>query len=335
MTYYSQEASNYLPSHGPGSMTTHYQNADGGYPQLPELEVAPGGWRPREVQGNETVQNQMTDGIDQNSRYIQLARQMAQQQANRQGRMFSGIASGQAERAAIQAYLPIAQQDAAWFGQTARDNMSAENEYLRQQAELANRMQISAASNSTQYGIAELNQRAAMEQLRAQQEFNREITLGERDWRTGERIGGQEFAAGQAGMDRDWRSGERVAGEEFKREGWRWQADQAGIERDWRTGERVSEQDWRAGESLADRDFRAGQSDIDRRYNRENLYFQWMDNWNARGQQMEANIWQNPNLTPQQQQAAATNFRAWWSAQQQTLERMWQSPMPDIFRWGG
>lgn len=77
---------------------------------------------------NQLVSNQLTDLTRGNSKYIQDARQQALEQSARSGLMTSSIAAGNATRAAIQAALPIAQQDAARFGSVADQNMAATNQ---------------------------------------------------------------------------------------------------------------------------------------------------------------------------------------------------------------
>jgi hypothetical protein len=81
----------------------------------------------RTVQDNETVNKQLTDLTAGDSKYIGVARQNAANAASRQGMMTSSMAAGNAERAAIEAALPIAQQDASTYAKTAADNMAAQN----------------------------------------------------------------------------------------------------------------------------------------------------------------------------------------------------------------
>jgi hypothetical protein len=81
------------------------------------------------VQGGETVEGRMTGLIDQNSRYMQQARDNAAQQANRRGLINSSIAAGAGEEAAIKSALPIAQQDAQTFYDQAKTNQSAINQF--------------------------------------------------------------------------------------------------------------------------------------------------------------------------------------------------------------
>lgn len=82
----------------------------------------------RNVGAQETVQSQLNDITAGGSKYIQQARQGAATAASNRGMMMSTMAAGSGERAAIEAAMPIAQQDAQTYGRTASENMSAENQ---------------------------------------------------------------------------------------------------------------------------------------------------------------------------------------------------------------
>lgn len=82
----------------------------------------------QQVQDNQLTSNQLTDLTSGNSKYIQDARQTGAEQAAKSGLMTSSIAAGNAERAAVQAAEPIAQADAARYGQVADENQSAQNQ---------------------------------------------------------------------------------------------------------------------------------------------------------------------------------------------------------------
>lgn len=68
-----------------------------------------------EVTGNELVSNQLNNLISKNNPYIQRARAGAMNTANSRGLLNSSIAAGSGEAAAIDAALPIAQQDASTY----------------------------------------------------------------------------------------------------------------------------------------------------------------------------------------------------------------------------
>lgn len=83
--------------------------------------------RTREVQDNERVSSQLSRLLSGDSAYIGNARRAGANTAAARGLASSGMAAGNAQAAAIDAGLPIAAQDAAWYGRTAADNMDAEN----------------------------------------------------------------------------------------------------------------------------------------------------------------------------------------------------------------
>lgn len=79
------------------------------------------------VGSQSTVQGQLLGLISSGSKYLEQARKNAAQSANARGMLNSAFAAGAGERAAIQAALPIAQQDAATFNQRDIANMDAMN----------------------------------------------------------------------------------------------------------------------------------------------------------------------------------------------------------------
>lgn len=80
-------------------------------------------------QPTDTVSGQLTTLLDKNSPYIQQARNMAARQANSRGLINSSIAAGAGEEAAINAALPIAQQDATTYLNQGQTNQAAENRF--------------------------------------------------------------------------------------------------------------------------------------------------------------------------------------------------------------
>lgn len=73
---------------------------------------------PREVTAPETVSGQLTNLLNQDNPYITSARNRGMETANSRGLINSSIAAGTAERAAIDAALPVAQQDASVSAQS-------------------------------------------------------------------------------------------------------------------------------------------------------------------------------------------------------------------------
>ena len=91
----------------------------------------PGNVQPvlRDVQKDDTVEHRLTGLIDDNSKYIQQARDNSAQQANRRGLINSSIAAGAGQKAAIESALPIAQQDAQTYYDQGKTNQSAQNTF--------------------------------------------------------------------------------------------------------------------------------------------------------------------------------------------------------------
>lgn len=83
-------------------------------------------------------------------------------------------------------------------------------------------------------------------QFEAEQTARTTEANADRTYRTQERVGSQDFTAGQNREDRAYRTGESQA------------------ERVFRTGERIGSQDFTAGQNTQDRDFRQGESTLER-----------------------------------------------------------------------
>ncbi len=79
----------------------------------------------------DTVAGQLNSLTAQSSPYIQQAREGAKRQANSRGLINSSIAAGSGEAAAINAAMPIAQQDASTYSQQRLQNQQAENTFLQ------------------------------------------------------------------------------------------------------------------------------------------------------------------------------------------------------------
>jgi len=85
----------------------------------------------RTVDEDQTVLGRISKTLSTDNPLIQQSRTNAAQAANSRGLLNSSIAVGEGEKAAIGAALPIAQQDAATFGQAASENTAAENTSLQ------------------------------------------------------------------------------------------------------------------------------------------------------------------------------------------------------------
>ncbi len=113
---------------GSGQYQVTNWNAQGGsgetQPPAPQQYTAD----TREVSEDATVQGRMEGLLSEGSRYMEVARQNAAQQANSRGLLNSSMAAGAGERAAIEAAMPIAQQDAQTYGNRELANMDATNQ---------------------------------------------------------------------------------------------------------------------------------------------------------------------------------------------------------------
>jgi hypothetical protein len=114
-----------------GAVTTPTATVTGGTVPAPNVTApnvasvaAPAQVTARDVSGDETVAGQLNSLLDKNSTYLQSARNRGMEAANQRGLINSSLAAGTAERSAIDAALPIAQQDANTF---AASGQSAQN----------------------------------------------------------------------------------------------------------------------------------------------------------------------------------------------------------------
>lgn len=95
-----------------------------------------------QVSGNETVQGQMAGLLDSNNPYMRIAEGRALQQANSRGILNSTMAVGAAQKANIEAALPIAQQDAQAYRQQTLANQEVTNQGQQFNAQQDNAMKL-------------------------------------------------------------------------------------------------------------------------------------------------------------------------------------------------
>lgn len=98
---------------------------------------------------------QMEQLLNQDSPYMQIAKQRAEERAQRYGLLGSSMSVGSAHRAAIESALPIAAQDAKTSAQFGLQRQAAEN-------------QIGQIEAETELGSALMKQRMAMESQQQQ-----------------------------------------------------------------------------------------------------------------------------------------------------------------------
>lgn len=94
------------------------------------------------VNQNETVQGQLTGLLENQNPYMKVAEGKALQQANSRGILNSTMAVGAAQKANIEAALPIAQQDAQAHRQQSLVNQDATNQANQFNAQQDNAMKL-------------------------------------------------------------------------------------------------------------------------------------------------------------------------------------------------
>jgi len=184
----------------------------------------------RDVQRDELTSDQLNRLLQSNSPYIQQAQRAGTRGAAARGLGNSSIAAGASQAAAIQAGMPIAQADAAAFGQAAESNQR----FLNEQQMSLERNETSLAAAGMQAGAAtanaELAARNALQMQRERLAFEGEQggldrmfregmanlghmhNLGMLDAQTGARLmemaQGFQFDIGRMGFQQDWQAGQ-------------------------------------------------------------------------------------------------------------------------------
>jgi hypothetical protein len=97
--------------------------------------------------------------------YMQNAARRGLETANRRGLLNSSIASGSAERSALESAMPIAQADAATFGRTQAENMDALNRGLMQERDILNQQTLEGRRQAGAGIQAGLQAQLAREQM--------------------------------------------------------------------------------------------------------------------------------------------------------------------------
>ena len=150
MSYYS-----ILPSQRAGYTGVSFsgQNPD---PMRP-LQTPDGGFRTRDVSPDELSSNQLNDIVDENGQYIQGARSRAAAEWAGRGGLNTTMAAGAAQRAAIDAAMPMAMQQAGAYTNVGDRNMDAENAYLLRRGDWNNALALNRGDNNTSLQIAGMN----------------------------------------------------------------------------------------------------------------------------------------------------------------------------------
>lgn len=128
-------------------------NPDSSYEHQNPLMNPSGGFRYRSVTPQETVQGQMGGLMNMDNFYLRNAGAQGAARYAARGGQNSTLAAGNAVGSAIQAALPIAQQDASTYYGTHKDNMDAENAALLAQLQSSTALQgASIGASASMYG---------------------------------------------------------------------------------------------------------------------------------------------------------------------------------------
>jgi hypothetical protein len=201
--------------------------------------------------------------------------------------------------------LPIAQQDAQTFGQTARDNMDATNRDRLSDQELRTGLIGREAELTSQL------YENASDRVWRSKEANHERIWKSMESRLGwlrssvDREDNQDFTNSTREDDQDWNSWQNGLQREFER--WRQDDDQS---------------------------FRGTEAERDRAQQRSMAYFEMVFGREGMLSSTLTAIYSNPNLTPAQQTQAANNARDLYTGMWESWNRTLAQGIPDIFRLG-
>lgn len=322
----------------------------------------------RTVQANELSGNQLNDLIRGNSQYIQNARLSANEQSAERGMLMSSIAAGASQRAAIDAAQPFAMQQADAYGRAASENMQAQNADAQADQgqfrdlgarDIALRAQMEDASLGRQFqgSLAQNEQAWRSGESYLDRQFQQGENAANRNFQSSERAASQNWQSGESAYDRAWRgdqasldryqqTSERLGAQDFASGETAydraWREYQAGLDRAQQTNERYGSQDfqrsmsedeqsWRSGEATLDRNYNATQAEANRNESRYGTYFNMIANREQQLATVLNGIYSNPNLTPAQQQQAATNARAVLGSVTDGYNAVMSNGIPPIF----
>lgn len=247
----------------------------------------------RQVQEGETVEGRLAGLMGSDNELNRIAMENAREQAAASGMLGgSSAAAGAALRASREAMLPVAQQDAAWYGQTAAQNMDA-----------VNRDRLSDQDLRT-------NLLGQSQQIRA----NLYEAASDRRWKSKE-----------ANYERMWNSFENnmayLRGSVDREDTQNFTAWQSGLERDFRAFTQMMDQQFQGTEAERNRVFQSSQGFFNSMFGREGTMASIL-----------SGIYSNPNLTPAQQQAAAENARSIMGNLWNSFNLMLAQGVPRIFQ---
>ena len=211
----------------------------------------------RTVQPEETVAYQLDQILQSNNPIIQRARTAGLQFANQRGLLNSSIAAQASQQAAIDAALPIAQQDARTFAEAAGQVTDIEGRSALQDAALGteiSRFNVSEENVTNRFNAESLNQAGAFNANAAntaiQNFLQREAARLLQDDQ-------QLFTAQQNQADRELRNYLQERQFDF-------QGSENALDRELQERLQKNDQEFRSGESALDRSFQAGERALDR-----------------------------------------------------------------------
>lgn len=256
---------------------------------------------------NALVEQRVTDLSRGDGAYLTGARNRGVLGAQRRGQANVTAAANAAEQAGLQAVLPIASQDANTFASAEAQNQDALNAFEAQKVKAeTDDAALQAAIINGGGAVYHSQQRDEAERER-DREFQREMAREDRSWRTGERLGTQDYGREDREDTQGWQSGESAA------------------ERYWRTGERAGTQEYEAGQNALNRSFQGDQAQRDRDYNR------WSEQYGAQtamSMRVADTILSDPSYF--RDPAAAQGMMEFWAS---NFSRMMSQYMPQ--RTGG
>lgn len=245
----------------------------------------------RTVEGNQTVQQQLNDLTSSNSKYIRNAGITSNAQSAEKGMLMSSTAAGAARRASIDAALPIAQQDANTYAQTAKDNMDATN------ADRLADQQMHGNLVGQEVGI-----RANLDEAER----------------------GREHAATQQDKQNQFTTREREQAQQ-------WQGSENQLNRDLDQAKQLSDQLWQSAEQALTRNSNMTQLDKQLLQERFKIFDAAMQNHQQNLAQTLSSIYSNTNLKPEQQTAAANNARATYESLMRSYAATMSNGVPEIY----
>lgn len=232
--------------------------------------------------------------LGSNNVLMRNARTQGLEQAGSRGLQNSSIATGAAQRAALDYAMPLVGHAQDTFNQREHRGWQTGERLGSQEWQTGERL----GSQSWQTGER----------------------LGSQEWQTGERLGSQSWQSGERGLDRShetalqdsrqqWQTGERIGGQE-------WQSGESAIERDWRSSEALRERDWRSIESQLDRQFTTAE---------RNAVQAW--------QSGEAELSRDQQTLMANLQEEMNRAQRGWTAEQNQLDRDQQLNMAEVQNW--